>query len=156
MLPSQPKIFHGREAELIHIVSNLNQDSARVVILGAGGMGKTTLARAVMHHPNVAQKYQVHVFVTCDSTTTSIEVAALIGSYLGLKPGKDLRKPVVQYFSRSGAALLILDNLETPWEPPESRGGVEEFLSLLTDVPHLALLVNSDFLEIKIVLTHLS
>ncbi|KAJ7493526.1 hypothetical protein FB451DRAFT_1490663 [Mycena latifolia] len=40
-------------------------------------------------------------------------------------------------------ALLppYFDNLETPWEPKESRGGVEEFLSLLADIKHLALII---------------
>ncbi|KAJ7816392.1 hypothetical protein B0H13DRAFT_1923585 [Mycena leptocephala] len=34
-----------------------------------------------------------------------------------------------------------LDNLETSWEPTESREKIEEFLSLLTDVEHLALII---------------
>jgi hypothetical protein len=34
-----------------------------------------------------------------------------------------------------------LDNLETVWEPIQCRSGVEEFLSLLTDIGHLALIV---------------
>jgi hypothetical protein len=141
MLPSEPKIFHGREMELDSIVKLLNQDSARIAILGAGGMGKTTLARAALHHPKVAATYDLRFFVACDSSTTSIELAALIGTHLGLDTGKDLRKPVIQYFSRNKTSLLVLDNLETTWEPRTSRGQVEEFLSLLTDLPHLALLV---------------
>ncbi|KAJ7874606.1 hypothetical protein B0H13DRAFT_2551486 [Mycena leptocephala] len=39
-------------------------------------------------------------------------------------------------------SLLILDNLETLWEPTESRANVEEFLSLLTGVEHLALVIS--------------
>ncbi|KAJ7882485.1 hypothetical protein B0H13DRAFT_1890865 [Mycena leptocephala] len=34
---------------------------------------------------------------------------------------------------------LLRDNLETLWDPVESRGKIEEFLSLLTSVDHLAL-----------------
>ncbi|KAJ7090083.1 hypothetical protein C8R44DRAFT_591272, partial [Mycena epipterygia] len=113
----------------------------RIAILGAGGMGKTSLARAALHHPDVAAKYEHRFFVACDSTTTSIELAALIGTHLGLKPGTNLMRPVVQYFSQAVSALLILDNLETTWESIESRVGVEEFLSLLTEVPHLALII---------------
>ncbi|KAJ7100546.1 hypothetical protein C8R44DRAFT_859395 [Mycena epipterygia] len=108
---------------------------------GAGGMGKTSLAKAALHHPDVATKYETQLFIAADSATTSIELAALIGSHLGLKPGSDLTKPVVQHLSTGPSCLLILDNLETPWEPLESRGGVEEFLSLLTDVSHLALII---------------
>ncbi|KAJ6485291.1 hypothetical protein DFH09DRAFT_1106254 [Mycena vulgaris] len=34
--------------------------------------------------------------------------------------------------------------METPWEPHASRGEVEEFLSLLADVPHLTLVVHNN------------
>ncbi|KAJ7123638.1 hypothetical protein C8R44DRAFT_784130, partial [Mycena epipterygia] len=104
-------------------------------------MGKTSLAKAALHHPDVTAKYEHRFFVACESAITRIELATLIGSHLGLKPGKDLTKPVVQYFMRAPPSLLILDNLETPWEPVGSRGGIEELLSLLTDVLHLALIV---------------
>ncbi|KAJ7094809.1 hypothetical protein C8R44DRAFT_585877, partial [Mycena epipterygia] len=106
----------------------------RIAILGAGGMGKTSLAKAALHHPDINSKYQNQFFVAADSATNSIELAALIGLHLGLKPGKDLKKPVVHYFSNKGPSLLVLDNLETLWEPMESRSGVEEFLSSLTDI----------------------
>ncbi|KAJ7146595.1 hypothetical protein C8R44DRAFT_845687 [Mycena epipterygia] len=141
MLPAKPKILHGRESELEHIVETLQQEPARVAILGAGGMGKTSLAKAALHHPDIVSKYQHRFFVASDSATTSIELAALIGLHLGLKPGKDLTKPVVHYFSNSSPSLLVLDNLETLWEPIESRGGVEEFLSWLSDISHLGLMI---------------
>ncbi|KAJ7432925.1 hypothetical protein FB451DRAFT_1196692 [Mycena latifolia] len=127
MLPSKPKIFHGRESELKDLVKILHEESPRVAILGAGGMGKTSLARAALHHPDIASKYEDCFFVACDSADNSIGVAALLGTHLELKPGKDLIKAVLQYFSHNPPSLLILDNLETSWEPMESRGGVEEF-----------------------------
>ncbi|KAJ7094833.1 hypothetical protein C8R44DRAFT_860375 [Mycena epipterygia] len=134
MLPAQPKILHGRESEIKHIVEILHEELARIAILGAGGIGKTSLAKAALHHPDIVSKYQNRFFVAADSATTSVELAALIGLHLGLKPEKDLTKPVVHYFSNKGPSLLVLDNLETLWEPMESRGGVEEFLSSLTDI----------------------
>ncbi|KAJ7086203.1 P-loop containing nucleoside triphosphate hydrolase protein, partial [Mycena epipterygia] len=134
MLPAEPKILYGRESELKEIAKILTQDLARIAILGAGGMGKTSLAKAALHCPEIVSKYQNRFFVASDSANTSVELAALIGLHLGLKPGKNLIKPVVQYFSNKGSCLLVLDNLETLWEPMESRGGVEEFLSRLTDI----------------------
>jgi hypothetical protein len=114
----------------------------RIAILGTGGMGKTSLARAVVHHAEISVKYAQHrYFVACDSAVNKIELVALIGAHLGLKPGKDLTQAVYQYFTTGPSSLLVLDNLETAWEPMECRGDIEEFLSLLTDVQHLALVV---------------
>ncbi|KAJ7115450.1 hypothetical protein C8R44DRAFT_928520 [Mycena epipterygia] len=142
MLPSEPKIFHGRGSEVDTILKAFAQEAPRIAILGAGRMGKTSLARAVLHHSEIIAIYEQHrFFVACDTVSTCIELGGWIGSHLGLKPGKDLTRAVVHYFSNSLPCLLILDNLETLWEPTESRGAVEEFLSLLTDVPHLALII---------------
>jgi hypothetical protein len=104
-------------------------------------MGKTSLAKVILHYPQTLEKFQHRFFVSAESATTSVELAALIGLHVGLKPGTDLTKPVVQYLLHKPSCLLILDNLETVWEPIQSRGGIEEFLSLLTEVKHLALLV---------------
>ncbi|KAJ7467845.1 P-loop containing nucleoside triphosphate hydrolase protein [Mycena galericulata] len=141
MLPAKAKIFCGRDQELNQIVEILSQKSARIAILGPGGMGKTSLAKAALHHPDVTTKYEHRFFVPCDSATTSIELAAIIGAHLGLKPGKDLTKPVIQNLSAKETCLLILDNLETTWEPFTSRHGVEELLALLADIDHLALMI---------------
>lgn len=146
MLPSKPKIFHGRESELSHILELFAKNTTRTVILGAGGMGKTSLAKAAVHHTELTAKYKQHRhFVSCDSATNRVELAALIGSHLGLSSSKDLTRSVVQHFSGSPPSLLILDNLETVWEPIESRGDIEEFLSLLADVDHLSLIVGAMF-----------
>ncbi|KAJ7467784.1 P-loop containing nucleoside triphosphate hydrolase protein, partial [Mycena galericulata] len=133
-LPGKPKIFCGRDNELNQIVQILSQKSARIAILGPGGMGKTSLAKAALHHPDITTKYEHRFFVPCDSATTSTEIAATIGAHLGLKPGKDLTKPVIQNLSAKETCLLILDNLETTWEPMASRHGVEELLALLSDI----------------------
>ncbi|KAJ7453804.1 P-loop containing nucleoside triphosphate hydrolase protein, partial [Mycena latifolia] len=146
-LPGKPKIFHGRDSQLSDILKQLRQSPARIAILGAGGIGKTSLAKAVVNHPEISAKHEHRFFVDCDSATTQIDLAALIGSHLGLQPGMDMTKPVVQYFSARPSALLILDNLETAWESMESRGGVEEFLSQLTDVSQLALMITMRGIE---------
>ncbi|KAJ7792631.1 hypothetical protein B0H13DRAFT_2298856 [Mycena leptocephala] len=134
MLPSEPKIFHGRDSELLDILHLFSQGAPRIAILGAGGMGKTSLARAVIHHTEITERYNQHrFFVACDPAATQVELAALIGAHVGLKPAKDLTHQVIQHFSSSLDSLLILDNLETLWEPVETQSKIEEFLSLLTD-----------------------
>ncbi|KAJ7476567.1 hypothetical protein FB451DRAFT_245548, partial [Mycena latifolia] len=142
LLPSEPKIFYGRETEVSAIIKMFNQQSPRIAILGTGGMGKTSLARVILHHPEITPRYGEHrVFVTCDAVSSSVQLAALIAAHVGLKPGKNLTRPIVRHFSTSAPCLLVLDNFETIWEPRESRGEVEKFLCLLADVPHLTLII---------------
>ncbi|KAJ7761691.1 P-loop containing nucleoside triphosphate hydrolase protein, partial [Mycena metata] len=141
-LPAEPQIFHGRDSELADILTLFKQGTPRIAILGAGGMGKTSLARTVVHHAEVTTKYHGNrFFVTCDTASSRPELAGLIGAHLGMKPGKDLTQAVLQHLSSSPPSLLILDNLETVWEPTKSRQEIEEFLSLLTDINSLALMI---------------
>ncbi|KAJ7721978.1 P-loop containing nucleoside triphosphate hydrolase protein, partial [Mycena olivaceomarginata] len=139
--PAAPKIFHGRESEFKDLVDILLADRARVAILGPGGMGKTTLAMAALHDPKVADKYPTCYFISCESAHRSDSLVAIIASYIGLEASHALGGAVIHHLSTAPPCLIILDNFETPWEPVEGRAKVEEFLSLLTDVPHVALLI---------------
>ncbi|KAJ7471083.1 hypothetical protein FB451DRAFT_1559557 [Mycena latifolia] len=141
LLPSSPKIFHGRESELASVISTLLCDPARGAVLGAGGMGKTTLATAALHHPTIIEKYAHRHFISCESANNSVDLVSIVGSHLGIEPSRQLAKAIVRHLAECGTSLVVLDNLETPWEPSESRGEVEEFLSLLADVSTLSLLI---------------
>ncbi|KAJ7258947.1 hypothetical protein C8J57DRAFT_998335, partial [Mycena rebaudengoi] len=140
-LPPCPKIFHGHKAELQDVVNILIQDSARIAILGAGGMGKTSLATAALHNQQVEAKYSHRYFVPCHSSPTCTELAATIADHIGLEKGSNMPKRVAHYFAHAPPSLLVLDNLETCWESRASRCEVEEFLSLLADVLHLGVMI---------------
>ncbi|KAJ7260200.1 hypothetical protein C8J57DRAFT_1471812 [Mycena rebaudengoi] len=121
LLPPCPQIFHGRESELKDVVNILVQDSAHIAILGAGGMGKTVL----LQWPSIIHKWK---------PTT-------IATHIGLEKGSKMANKIAHYFAHAPPSLLVLDNLETTWEALSSRSEVEEFLSLLTDVPQLGLMI---------------
>ncbi|KAJ7217513.1 hypothetical protein C8J57DRAFT_1199119 [Mycena rebaudengoi] len=115
MLPPYPYIFHGRDAALQHIVNILIQDSAQVAILGMGGIGKTSLAIAVLHDTEVATKYPHQYFVPCHSTPTYVEWISTIADHIGLERGSNLEKRIILHLMHGLPCLLVLDNLETPW-----------------------------------------
>ncbi|KAJ7457800.1 P-loop containing nucleoside triphosphate hydrolase protein, partial [Mycena latifolia] len=141
-LPSEPKIFHGRKSEVSAIIQTFGNATPRIAILGPGGIGKTSLARVILHHPEISARYDKHrVFIASDTASSIIQLAGLIGAHVGLKPGTNLTQPVIQHFTSSPPSLLILDNLETLWESRESRAEVENFLALLADIDHLALII---------------
>ncbi|KAJ7154633.1 P-loop containing nucleoside triphosphate hydrolase protein, partial [Mycena filopes] len=142
VLPPFPKIFHGRDSELELIVSNLKSHPAHIAVLGPGGMGKTTLAVAALHHPDITSLYEQRYFVSCESASNKAQLVNLIGARLGLEASKLLSKSIIDSFLVAAEnKLLVLDNFETPWEGPDGRAEVEEFLSQLSEVPQLSLLV---------------
>ncbi|KAJ7715196.1 hypothetical protein B0H16DRAFT_1340166, partial [Mycena metata] len=143
MLPAEPKIFHGHENEVADILKLFEEASPRIAILGAGGMGKTSLSKAVLHNNDIMAKYNTNrFFIVCDGLTNREELAGLIGTHLGLRPERDLTQGVLRHLSSAPPTLLVLDNLETLWDPVESHKEIEEFLSLLADITSLALLVS--------------
>jgi hypothetical protein len=105
-------------------------------------MGKTSLATAVLHHPDILAKYSGRYFVPCHSTPTCAELMAAIADHIGIVKGPGLSRKIVLHFTQAPPSLLVLDNFETPWEG-SARSEVEDFLSLLTDVQHLGVLVSS-------------
>ncbi|KAJ7192592.1 P-loop containing nucleoside triphosphate hydrolase protein, partial [Mycena pura] len=139
--PALPKIFHGRDSELEIILDLLLGDSARAAILGPGGMGKTTLAMAILHHPAIIEKYPLRHFISCESANTDSDLIRTVGVHFGIEPTPHLSKIIVRHLQKCGPCILVLDNLETPWEPLEFREQVEEFLSLMADTATLALLI---------------
>ncbi|KAJ7815525.1 hypothetical protein B0H14DRAFT_2603410 [Mycena olivaceomarginata] len=116
MLPSEPKIFHGRDSEISDILRLFNHGTPQIEILGSGGMGK-------------------------NQSCKSFELAALIGINIGLKPGRDLSQAVVQHFSSSPSSLLVLDNLETLYrassidDENHNLDEVDKVLSLTDNMP---------------------
>ncbi|KAJ7914454.1 hypothetical protein B0H13DRAFT_1872983 [Mycena leptocephala] len=141
-------IFQIDTANIMKDITEMKEDAEnrhQAVLNMVEGLSDTTSSDGASLTSRIysgSDRYdQQRFFVACDSAATQVELAALIGTHLGLKPGKDLTHPVIQHFSSGPQSLLILDNLETLWESTESRGNIEEFLSLLTSVDHLALMI---------------
>ncbi|KAJ7656614.1 hypothetical protein B0H17DRAFT_1337963 [Mycena rosella] len=141
LLPARPQIFHGRDIELRDVIDILTQSTpARIVILGPGGMGKTALTTAALHHPDVTRKYAERYFISCHATTACTDLISILADYLGVEPGSYLAHRVTRFLKYAPPTLLVLDNFETLWES-ETRPAVEEFLATVTEVAHVALLI---------------
>ncbi|KAJ7878867.1 hypothetical protein B0H14DRAFT_2567154 [Mycena olivaceomarginata] len=119
----------------------LLQDSARIAFLGPGSIGKTSLAKSALYHAKIVDKYDDRYFVSCESAATVEDLILAIATTLGFEISGRLSKTILAYLATKSRCFLILDNFETPWESAGSRPQVESFLALLTDIPHLALLV---------------
>lgn len=134
----------GRNEQLQSVIETiLNRKPARVAILGTGGIGKTTLARAVLHDPSVKQCYAARYFVECECATSADLLLTELANVLRIDARvRDLHMydRILSLFDR-GPALLCLDNFESPWEDATHRQEVEGVLIRLAELPDLAVLV---------------
>ncbi|KZV59882.1 hypothetical protein PENSPDRAFT_694758 [Peniophora sp. CONT] len=146
-LPPPPAIFHGRAQDVDHIVNLiLDKPPARVAILGSGGIGKTSIALAVLHRSELEELYgDGRFFMSCEAVTSVEGILRELLTMFGLVPNAQSRStPRALFLSHIRAlprGILCLDNLETPWDADTL--GVESLLADITSLPHFALLVTT-------------
>src|SRR5271154_4726515 len=68
-LPAKPSWVIGRDSEQSDIIKSVLAGKP-VVILGSGGIGKTTLALTVLYDEKVVKKYKHQYFVSCEGITS--------------------------------------------------------------------------------------
>ncbi len=136
----RPDRCWGRDAELESLVATLTGGGPRTaLILGDGGMGKTTLTREASHHAATTAAFGPRRFeAMLETATSAADMQAAIARALGCDPSHGL--PAIRASLGSAPALLLLDNLETPWEA--EAGEVEALLRALTELPGLALMAS--------------
>ncbi|KAJ7236795.1 hypothetical protein C8J57DRAFT_1376233 [Mycena rebaudengoi] len=143
-LPARPAILCGRNHEVQAIVNMiLHKAPAHVVILGSGGIGKTSVALAVLHSPGVKRQFlNRRFFVSCDAATSVdalvLEILRVFGMTLenGIAPTTK-----VLAFLEGSSCIICLDNFETSWDADPRA--VEAFLAKITSTPNTAVLLTS-------------
>ncbi|KAJ6487395.1 hypothetical protein C8R47DRAFT_512430 [Mycena vitilis] len=145
MLPASPKIFYGRDEEVAHVTNTIMRSKpARIAICGADGVGKTAVALAASHNPDISRMFGVHrYFVECEGATDAKQLIAVLAQSLGLETTS--RKHIIRHLKTTGTeetpVLVIFDALDRAWKAYETRSDVEDFLSLLADLHHLTIVV---------------
>ncbi|KZS92420.1 hypothetical protein SISNIDRAFT_455598 [Sistotremastrum niveocremeum HHB9708] len=142
-LPSAPQIFYGRSGNLEHAVAQLQkEEQAHIAILGGGGIGKTSLALAILHHPEILLKFgDLRFFFSCEGSPDVNTLAASLGKHLNFGQHDLIRSLTLLLKNASSPALLCLDNFETPWEPASNRLATENLLSALVQISGLSVIV---------------
>ncbi|MSO89055.1 MAG: hypothetical protein EXQ89_03685, partial [Rhodospirillaceae bacterium] len=138
-LPPPPERILGRDAALGDLVAALLADKPPPVpILGAPGIGKSTLALAALHDPRVAEKFgRRRYFVRLDGAASGEAMAGAIVTALGLPPSSKPLDAAVAALAEA-PAVLMLDNTETPWDQ-DATGCDTAFGLLAQHAPGLAL-----------------
>jgi len=145
VLPPKPIIFHGREHIVDDVVDHLTRPgTARIAILGAGGMGKTTIVLEVLYDRRVVEMFGEHrMFQSCEALVDADSLIGKLAEKCGVEPTTpQLRAAVMARLSKGGRRILVIDNLETIW----LVGGapvtaVDELLRSLAQIPTISLLI---------------
>ncbi|KAG1805893.1 hypothetical protein EV424DRAFT_1578187, partial [Suillus variegatus] len=115
--PSRPSMFYGRDdlvAELTALVAN----DEHIALIGPGGMGKSSLAKAILHEPLIIEKFADRCFFVAyddlDPSTVTFETFMThFAGALGIEiTGADPLRPI-STFLHSASTLVVLDNAET-------------------------------------------
>ncbi len=129
----------GHELHLDELCDRVDRDHAAPnAILGPPGIGKSTLATALLRREEIIRRYEHRrYFVRLDGASTAEAARELLAHALGIEGVATQR--AIQTQLGGHPALLVLDNLETPWG--RDKGATEDLLKQVDAVPGVALVV---------------
>ena len=142
-------MFYGRD-HLVAELTNLVVNNQHIALIGMGGMGKSSLAKAILNEPLVTEKFaERRFFVTYDgldpSTITFETFVTRLAGDLGLElVGADPMRQICT-FLRSASALIVLDNAETFEEASWSStlNKIPPAIAGIADIPGVVLILTS-------------
>jgi len=141
-LPPDPKMI-GRADRLEQLVAAILNQDRPVVVPGALGMGKTTLALAAAYDTRVIERFgkSRRFFVNLEPAPDADGLLRRLAADLGL-PASGAASEVEAKIAAACAAapaLAILDNLETPWR--KDTEATEALLGRLAAIEGLRLVL---------------
>jgi tetratricopeptide (TPR) repeat protein len=142
-IPRPTSHFVGRTDEVDRLAAVLAAEgsSAALLLQGGPGIGKTELTKAIANDSRVFKRFgERRWFVSLETATTAGAMRDALVRATGNDPAAGFSAALRLLAEKP--SLIVLDNLETPWERAEERSATEATLAEMAATPGLSLLAS--------------
>ncbi|KAH7918279.1 hypothetical protein BV22DRAFT_1134704 [Leucogyrophana mollusca] len=141
--PGPPAMFFGRDDLVRDAVETLSDH--HVVLVGSGGIGKSTIAKAILNEGTIVARFQDRrFFVSFDNIDASqITLDTFIQRITDVLGVKSARLGAIRAYLADKNVLIVLDNAETFQEAASGSDRIAEAIDELGALPSVRIILTT-------------